>query len=469
MTYPLKEQSDRGGHPTELYRYAGTYTNFYYTSGPVPVTWQAPDEDEPNEYLPLNTQRSPVMNATPDDDAAEITITMPVSTDLIVIYGFQIAPPKLVLTVFRLHDADEFVRYWQGNVENIQVARGTATIRVPSEFSAALSADFPNVYFQNPCNHNLFDPQCGVSFDDWSIETSVVAIDGKNIEVGEITVGTPPVDPPDPDFPDDPDYIDLDGQLLGGDAILSSGERRMIVAQVGNIITVNYPFAQINEDDTIVIAAGCDLAWKGDCKTRFNNTRRYGGQPLIPPKNIFAAGIEPGTSVEDVECVPVTFEGWDYRLRAVFTTTICGVGGLSFIEGFGPSGALGATDQAYVPDANPGAVGPGTSVEATWHINAHDDGGGTNYDNGPDFNGLGTGVGDWSVRLTSFLIAYAPSCGANQMKMELYVKCWNGEEQKVGDTGFVDNSGISPWFYFSTTDLWNVAGRGLDNSSGYHP
>lgn len=299
MTYAASEQSKHSGKPVELYRYDGTYAMFRYTSGPVVVSFQAPDEAEPHDYIPIATRRSAVQHTTQNDDTAEVTIDLPVTSELVAVYGFQIAPPSLFLTIFRGHNPGEFVRYWQGNVENIQVVKGTATVRVPSLLAAALSADVPNVYYQTPCNHTLFSPECGVDQADWMAVTSIAAVDGLDItvEAGEIAA--------------------LDGDLVGGDAILASGERRMIVSQTGDVIRVSYPFAGANVDDELTVLAGCDLALLGDCKNKFDNTINNGSFPFIPSKNIFQTGLEPGMSVEDTACLPhvAVFEGWYIKVR----------------------------------------------------------------------------------------------------------------------------------------------------------
>lgn len=295
MPFADDEQSKHAGRPVELFKYEGTYDDYFYTSGPEQIEYPAASGIF---YVPIATKRSAINVATQNDDNAEVTIELPVSSQLISVYGFQIAPPDLKLTIYRGHNGD-FVRAWSGNVENIQVVKGTATIRVPSDLAAALNADFPNVYYQGPCNHALFDARCGVDYNDWSFATEVAALDGLTVTVDGI--GT------------------LNGQLVGGDAVLASGERRMIIAQAGNVITVNYPFAQIAIDDVITIAAGCDLAWAGDCATRFNNQLKFGGFPFIPPKNIFSTGIEPGKNVSDEPCLPYLpeYPGWDYELRWV--------------------------------------------------------------------------------------------------------------------------------------------------------
>lgn len=287
MTYESSEISQHSGKPVELFRYEGTYQNFYYTSNNVEVEFQAPGDPAPVTYAPIPMKRSQVNVGTQNDDNAEITIDMPVTVDLVAIYGFQISPPDLFLTVYRQHNPGEFVRYWGGPVDNINVLRGTASIRVPSRLAQALSADFPNVYYQGPCNHSLGDTRCGVDMVTHETATTISALAGKAITVA--SVGT------------------LNGKLVGGEALLPSGERRMIISQAGLVVNVNYPFAGAEVADTIILSEGCDLAFDGDCGTKFANQERFGGFPFIPPKNIFSTGLQPGKDVSDTSCLPIFY------------------------------------------------------------------------------------------------------------------------------------------------------------------
>ena len=284
MSYSTSESSKFSGAPIELFRYRGTYESFYYTSGQVAIDFQADDDDEEHTYVPIATRRSAVNQTTQNDDNAEVTIELPVDSNLVAIYGFQISPPDLELTIFRGHAPGQYIQYWSGNVENIQVANGTATIRVPSRLASALSADFPNVYYQSPCNHTLGDARCGIDLSLWSVTTTIGAVSGRQLTVASIGA--------------------YNGQLLGGDALLPSGERRMIVAQDGNVLTLNYPFANADIGSEVILAVGCDLSWKGDCKTKFNNTERFGGFPLMPIRNPFSGGLEPGKNLASEPCLP---------------------------------------------------------------------------------------------------------------------------------------------------------------------
>ncbi len=292
MAYEDNEVSVRGGKPNELYLFEGTYSTYRYTSGPRPVNYQAPGEDEEHEYTPIAIQRSAVNAGTQDDDKLDLTITIAVTHQIVMDYGFQDTPPSLQLSIFRYHDLSDVRPYWYGPVNNIQVTGGKASIRSYSKLGAALAQSFPNVFYQAPCNHTLYDARCGVSYAANSENVTVVEVAGRTITFDDIGAG-------------------MTGKLIGGEVKLPSGERRMITAQAANVVTVNFPFstASIAEDDVVVIAKGCDLAYTGDCKLKFDNQLNFGGFPFIPAENPFTEGVDDGTLLDDGTCPPVPFTG----------------------------------------------------------------------------------------------------------------------------------------------------------------
>ncbi len=338
MTYTGSEVSKHGGKPTELYKFEGTYANFFYTSGPKKVRY--PDEVGGDIYLPIALRRSEINCGTQDDDGLDLNIEMSVQNELVKIYGFQNSPPALDLTILRYHELDDVISYWTGPVNDIQIANGVATIRSLSTLGAALEANFPNVFFQSPCNHVLYDTRCKVSYDDWSFSAVALDINGRVLTVD--SVGT------------------LGGKLVGGEVLLASGERRMITAQNATEVIVNFPFSQIAEDDPIMLAAGCDLAYKGDCKVKFDNNVNFGGFPFVPSSNPFADGIDPAVvPLVDNTCLPQTEPCPAYRSLGMVvpgcnpafwpTTNL-------YIPNFGPPGFENVPNPPIVP-GGPSGIG----------------------------------------------------------------------------------------------------------------
>lgn len=300
MAYLDDETSDNDGQPNELYKFEGAFQSYYYTTGPIIVPFDG------NDYLPATLERGEVSAGTQADDNLAINIELPISVPLVQQYAFQIAPPSLRLTIYRYHDIGEWIPYWQGFVGQIKVSDGRASLRSPSVLEFALSNNIPTVFYQTICNHVLFDGRCQVSELLWSQATTVSAVSGRTIDVG--TIGT------------------LNGVLVGGTATLASGETRMIVAQTGNQITVNYGFSDIAATDAITVRAGCNH--DSDCVSRFNNGINYGGFRYIPPDNVFEQGIEPGyTPPPDNTClpdIPPPDEGWDLKIRYTIFDTLGG-------------------------------------------------------------------------------------------------------------------------------------------------
>jgi hypothetical protein len=285
MAYEDNEVSVRAGKPRELYRFVGTYSVYRYTSASKPIMYKAPDEDEAFEYLPITLHRGDVNAGTPDDDNLDLAIELPVATEVVTAYAFNTSPPDLNVTIFRYHTLDDVRIYWRGRITNIGIEEGIATFTSPSELGVAMSQDFPNVYYQASCNHVLYDARCKVPEADWTVPTAVTHIEGKAITVASIG--------------------GLDGALIGGELALLSGERRMIVGQQDNQLLVNFPFSKLAVDDGVIIAAGCNYAYEGDCATKFHNQLNFGGFPFIPTGNIFADGIEEGSMLPDETCLPV--------------------------------------------------------------------------------------------------------------------------------------------------------------------
>ncbi|WBF76748.1 hypothetical protein PSV3_00046 [Septimatrevirus PSV31] len=122
----------------------------------------------------------------------------------------------------------------------------------------------------------MFDERCKVSRVSNSLDTQVSAVEGRNISIPSLG-----------GFPD--------GWFIGGEiAIPARNERRMIVAQAGAILTVNYEFARISVGTSVQVTAGCDHSYNGanGCP-KFNNQPNFGGCPFVPGEsnNLFQSGV----------------------------------------------------------------------------------------------------------------------------------------------------------------------------------
>lgn len=272
------EESVHDSMPVELYEFLGSYKNYYYTSAAEPYTFDG------RIYLPIpDLSRSSIKAGTNTEDSAAVKVTMPVITEMIADYGFQTTPPRLLLNIIRIYRGltpyeSNFRVYWRGPVTNISIKGRKAQLDVPSIFASVLGASCPSFYFQSPCNHVLFDPDtCAVPRAANSVDTTVLQVlsGGQVVRMADYGSFSP-------------------DEFVGGEILIpSQSERRMIIgADIGNgELTVNYPFGRISQGTAVQFTRGCDHAWKGHCSTRYNNTERFGGHPLIPPINLFESGF----------------------------------------------------------------------------------------------------------------------------------------------------------------------------------
>lgn len=308
MTYLASEQGVRTGKPVELYKFVGTYNTYYYTSGPRKVTFDDGTLDEdgnpngPQVYLPVPLQRSEVVSGSADDDGTDLTIELPVTVEIVQEYGFQITPPDLDLYVFRFHSIGQFVPYWIGPVTAIKVQDNIASIQSSSLLAASMAANFPNVFFQGPCNLILYDIRCKIVEANWSGDATVtdISADGLTVTLDAIPSGAT--------------GTSLDGQLVGGVIEVGTKESRMIISQTDNEIVINYPFSRLAVGDEIAVVAGCDHAYNGDCLTKFNNQINFGGFPFIGTNNPYTDGVGGSTLPTDNTCTPAKFEGWYWEI-----------------------------------------------------------------------------------------------------------------------------------------------------------
>jgi len=265
--YTDKEYSPTSGLPIEGFEFAAPNNVFYrYTSSEVDRTING------LAFTTIAIERSAVKSGTHEDDNLDLQISMPVSTPLIQKYAFNVAPPSLTLTLYRYHlgtsSATDWIILWKGQVTSFTVAGRVATLRVPGVFASFLSGTIPNRFYQAQCGHVLFDSRCKVNVALSQSTTTVASItDDRTIVV--VNDGFA-------------DGICIAGEMINNVTL----ERRTVVNNVANVITLAYPFSTITVSDSVELRAGC-LHSAAYCKNTFNNIVNFGGFPYIPNNNPF--------------------------------------------------------------------------------------------------------------------------------------------------------------------------------------
>jgi len=261
------EQSVAASVPVEGYKFIGSFRTYLYTSADKAQVING------ETYSSIAVKRSNVKAGTQEDDNLSLDLDLPFDIDVIRDYAYAQTPPKLVLEVYRqqFDNALAWSLFWRGIVRGFDVSERTAKVQVPSIFSLALQGEIPNVYFQTPCNHVLYDARCGQLRSDHSYTSYVQAVDRVTIALTTAPAST--------------------GILAAGEIVsLRNGERRLILSNDGSTIGIGYPFVDLQPGDKVELVKGCDHSI-ATCKTRFNNVINFGGFPYIPADNPFSGSV----------------------------------------------------------------------------------------------------------------------------------------------------------------------------------
>ena len=268
MAYNDDEISNTGGSPNELYEFLGTYNSYFITSSMFPINSGG------RLYLPVAVKRNRLKVSTQDNTDANLEIEMPFDHPMIKEYAYENAPPNLSVKIRRCHrtNFEDTILLWNGRVTGFSVAGRLAKLKVPAIFGYILEGNTPTPRFQAPCNHVLYDARCGVNPASHQFVTTIVSINNNNVTVASLPFAA--------------------NEAAAGIMITPSGESRMIVSNVGTSVVLSYSFAGAKIGDSVTIRKGCDHSLEGHCKTRFANGARFGGFPLVPPRNPFTSTLE---------------------------------------------------------------------------------------------------------------------------------------------------------------------------------
>lgn len=267
--YEDREYSAHDGSPVEGYNFIGTFTTYRYTSAERDVTIGG------NLYTAIPIKRAAINSGTQDDDNLDLELTLPFNLQVVQDYAFQVSPPDLSLEIVRYHEgsdpATDFIIVWKGIVTSFSASGHEVKVLVPSIFSIMMSGEVPNKYFHNPCNHVLYDSHCGLTAASYQQDTTITDVDEDTITVAA-------------------DGFD-DEYLRAGEMVnTTKSQRRLIIDNVSDVITIAYPFYNAEVGDSVSLFAGCNHSFS-ICLSKFSNTINYGGFPYIPKENPFESEL----------------------------------------------------------------------------------------------------------------------------------------------------------------------------------
>lgn len=258
MSYIAKEQSEYGGNPIELYVFTYGLIVWRFTSSLSAITYDG------NAYSPMYLERAAVTIARELSKNAfkvQTEETNPVA--LLFLAG---SPDKVVqISILRGHrDDGEFTSLTSGRVMSCEwSSTGKASLTVEQDATAMRTTGLRRFY-GTMCPHILYGPECKASKNP--VAGVCLSLSGLAATITSANTHS-------------------DGYFVGG-LIVANNETRMIVAHVGQVVTLNAAIISLSVDDSVILYAGCDHSIDA-CDAIHGNKLNFGGQPFIPDKEIF--------------------------------------------------------------------------------------------------------------------------------------------------------------------------------------
>lgn len=261
------EISARAGDVVEGHEYIGPQVSYRYCTGTDAVVIGG------QLFAPAVARRSALSTGGTQDTPA-LTVTLPVTAQLVIDYAFTTPPRSLRHRVHRRQARSaESVIVWDGQVVAFTPRGREAEVKSTSQLGARLGSDVPGIAFQRQCNHFLYDARCRVSRLPFDWSAAVTNASGLTVTVSSIG----PV----------PDQWYRAGEIVRD----SDGERRTIVDQLGAVLTLSSPFRTIANGNGVTLYPGCDHTIE-TCISKFNNRENFGGMPSCPSSNPWAVGLQ---------------------------------------------------------------------------------------------------------------------------------------------------------------------------------
>lgn len=269
MSYADYEVSEYSGTPERLFLFTCGNEQWAYVNTSKPVLRGAVT------YAPeVISMANIVQNLGEGPPSIDITM----SSSAAVAQQFVPYQPifPLLVTVFRRHRDDpagEYIVEMMGDVAAVAFDEEEAMCTFQCRMvSSNIDRKVPWLIYQSPCNYALYGPGCQVNKEDFKIETvasdviedRVFSNDFATHADGWFTAG----------------YIKRD----------STGEVRFVIDHVGNELTLQTPFTDLDPGDAVTAYAGCDRSF-ATCKAKFNNGNRFLGFQWIPQKNPFKDNV----------------------------------------------------------------------------------------------------------------------------------------------------------------------------------
>lgn len=260
MTFAAREISRYFGKPFELFLFSTTGASYYYTSADRAITYNS------KTYSPLPMKRTEV-DQNSEAKSGAIKVTIPRTSDIAGLFVAFIPESPLSLVIYKGHTGDpdnEVVVEFTGSVISAEFDDHCTLVCAPEQ--ELLKRRVPVQQFLSMCPWVLYGAGCNLNKDNFRVTGTVSSVSSVTVQAAV--------------FATKPDGWFRSGYLEYGN------QRRLIVAHVGNTVTLVSQMMGLANGASIFAYAGCNRT-ESDCKNKFNNFTRFWGFTHIPNQNPF--------------------------------------------------------------------------------------------------------------------------------------------------------------------------------------
>jgi len=253
------EESKFSGKPVECFRFTHGSRLWLFTSSDREIQIPA------GVFAPEVIRRG---GSSQTDEDASGNLDIFVKRDNPVASLFVGFPPEssVSLIIYRVHRGEETDQkaIWTGSVVSARFVGSEATL-VGSPLSAGLKRRIPGLTYQNPCNHYVYSTGCGANPLLHRDPVTVTTVTGAQVVSNDFA-------------------LRADGWYAGGKLEIAGRATRLIVAHVGNTVTLMSPMPGLQSLDTGYAYKGCDRHLT-TCRDGFSNLDNHYGFDAIPSRN----------------------------------------------------------------------------------------------------------------------------------------------------------------------------------------
>lgn len=279
MSYDAEEKSAASSRPAELYVFAVEGAGLEY---------RITDSDASRTYLgtafPSGPIRRDAFSKSSEKSSVELNIYMPwwesTTDDIAINFMSAAATGRMSVKIYRQNlDSSpvQTILFWSGFVSNAVFQESGELMMQCKSVRGYFDKEGPRVKYAYTCNNQLYDNGCTLLEDAFTVVDRVVSSvgsDGVTITLNNLVTSR---------SPQYPDQWFKGGKLSVGNGL----EFRMVASQVGNVLTVRYPFVTLTAGDLVDLSAGCDHTIQ-TCKRKFANNLNFWGAPYQPRFNPFS-------------------------------------------------------------------------------------------------------------------------------------------------------------------------------------